>query len=58
MKQDQSDYLTIVSYDQGTGALELNAAFKFYHWGDASAPTTAFGGVDMRGEVILLSRKI
>jgi hypothetical protein len=59
MQQDQSDYLTIDSYDQGTGDLVLTENFKFYHWGQANAPTAEeFGGLDMRGEVILLSRNI
>jgi hypothetical protein len=59
MHEDQSDYLTIVSYDSNSGQLELSGNFNHYHWGSDSAPTPQeFGGLDMRGEVILLTRNI
>lgn len=59
MQEEQSDYLTIVSYDTATGTLELDDFFSHYHWGQDNAPTPEeFGGIDMRGEVILLSRNI
>jgi hypothetical protein len=59
MQQDHSDYLTIDSYNNANGELVLTENFKFYHWGQATAPTAEeFGGLDMRGEVILLSRSI
>ena len=58
MQDDASDYLTIKSYDNSNGDLELYESFENYHYGAANAPVNEFGGVDMRGEVILLSRSI
>ena len=59
MQQLHSDYLTIDTYDNANGELVLTKPFEFYHWGQANAPTAEeFGGLDMRGEVILLSRNI
>jgi hypothetical protein len=57
MQTDHSDYLTIVSYDETTGNLLLSDNFSHYHWGQESV-TDEFGGLDMRGEVILLTRNI
>jgi hypothetical protein len=59
MQATHSDYLTIIDYDNESGDLILDADFEFYHWGKSSAPTSSeYSGVDMRGEVILLSRNV
>jgi len=47
----------VKSYNAKTGDTELNSALKFYHWG-AEKSTKETYGVDMRGEVISLSRNI
>lgn len=52
-----SEYKTIVSYDDATGALVLDSAFDFYHFG-AEASTEGSYNVDMRGEVRLLNRNV
>jgi hypothetical protein len=59
MQATHSDYLTIKSYTKSTGDLELDGLFQFYHWGKDQAPTESeHNGVDMRGEVLLLTRNV
>ena len=55
-----SDKVTVESYDSVTGVVTLNSKYtlKYYHWGAQKSPGDKFGGVDMRGEVIFLSRNI
>lgn len=52
------DYRTIDSYDAGTGELKLTESIYFYHWGAKSSTEDDYNGVDMRGEVVLLSRNV
>ena len=52
-----NDYSTIVSYDKSTGAITLSDPINFYHWG-ASTSTENEYGLDLRAEVILLSRNV
>lgn len=49
---------TIASYNGITGALTLTAPLKYYHFGTATTTATNYQGLDMRGEVILLTRNI
>lgn len=49
---------TIASYDSATGVVTLTAALKYYHFGAATSTADKYQGLDMRGEVILLSRNI
>ena len=60
MQHTHADYLEIVDYNDIDGTLVLSGPFNHYHWGkeDPPADENDFGGVDMRGEVILLSRNI
>jgi cell migration-inducing and hyaluronan-binding protein len=59
MQATHSDYLTIDSYDNAKGDLILTENFQFYHWGKDLAPTeNEYNGLDMRGEVYLLSRNV
>ena len=51
------DYLTVLSYDDATGVLTLTSEFKHYHFG-ADDTTADYQGLDMRGEVGILSRNI
>jgi hypothetical protein len=53
-----TDYNQIVSYDIASGNLTLLNPLKFYHWGDIVSTGAKYNGVDMRGEVILLSRNV
>ena len=51
--------MVIDTYNKATGELTLTTSFNYYHWGAPNPPTASdFGGVDMRGEVILLTRNI
>lgn len=53
---NHSEEAIIKSYDSTTGALVLTAGLKYYHFG--AAASTDFSGLDLRGEVFLLSRNI
>ena len=50
-----TDYRTIVSY--AGGEIVLDEPLEFYHYGDASSTEEEFS-VDMRGEVLLLTRNV
>lgn len=54
----ESDQLIIKSYDGETGILEFTSPLKYYHWGAPESTADRYNGVDMRGEVMLLSRNI
>lgn len=58
MRTMDSDSATLVSYNSATGEAVLDAPLTGYHWGDMKSTAEDFGGVDMRGEVMLLSRNI
>tara|TARA_B110000285_G_scaffold54144_1_gene61670 strand:+ start:760 stop:1521 length:762 start_codon:yes stop_codon:yes gene_type:complete len=57
---EASDDVTIESYNSSTGVITLNSTSKMnnYHWGAPKSTGDKFGGVDMRGEVIFLTRNI
>lgn len=38
--------------------MTLNVTLDHYHWGQASSTANDFEGVDLRGEVVLLSRNV
>ena len=56
MQHDHSEYRKIVSYSFGLITLDEN--LDHYHWGDGQSTGEDYNGVDMRGEVILLTRNI
>jgi len=55
-----SDNVIVESYDAATGIITVDAKYtlNFYHWGAQKSPGDKYGGADMRGEVIILSRNI
>ena len=53
-----SDYAEIQTYDNLTGKVKLTETLKYYHWGDFSSTEGDYNGVDMRGEIVLLSRNV
>lgn len=55
---DRSEDNFVTSYDIETGKAELETAIKYHHWGAAESTAAAYNGVDMRGEVLLLTRSI
>jgi len=55
---DAFDEGFITSYDTETGEVQLNTPLDYYHWGQAESTGDHYNGLDMRGEVILLSRNV
>ena len=56
MQYDHSEYHTIQSI-QGN-IITLDRHLDHYHWGDGTSTAADYNGVDMRGEVILLTRNV
>ena len=50
--------MDIESYNNATGEVTFTDRLKFYHWGQSSSTEDDYNGLDMRGEVILLSRNV
>jgi hypothetical protein len=58
MNYNHSDYGVVVSYSTSTGVVILDRAISFYHWGASSSTGPSYSGVDMRTEVVLLTRNV
>lgn len=56
MLHTHSDYRTIVSYIGSQ--IKLDEPLDYYHYGTGSSTGSSYDGVDMRTEVILLTRNI
>jgi hypothetical protein len=54
----EQDYAEILFYDNSTGLVYLDRSLSQYHWGSLVSTAADYSGVDMRGEVMLLSRNI
>lgn len=52
--------MTIDSYDPATGIVTTVESLKHYHFGAATSTgdNGEFGGIDMRGEVLHMTRNI
>jgi hypothetical protein len=50
--------MEIESYDSDTGEIVFTEETLYYHWGQMTSTGDDYSGVDMRGEVILLSRNV
>lgn len=50
--------MEIAIYNKETGEVTFTENSKYYHWGAYESTAQAYNGVDMRGEVILLSRNV
>lgn len=48
----------IKTYDNVTGIATLDRALSKYHWGASVSTAPQYSGVDMRGEVMLLTKNI
>lgn len=55
---DRSEDNFVTAYDIETGVVTLETPLKYHHWGKSVSTADEYNGVDMRGEVILLSRNI
>jgi len=53
-----SEYRTVEEYNSQTGLLKVNQPFNYYHYGDFTSSASKYNGVDIRGEVRLLSRNV
>ena len=58
MQPHHIDYRIIDSYDDATGIVTFTVPLEFYHWGSSSSTGKDYNGVDMRGEVVLLTRNV
>lgn len=58
MQHTHTDYRIIDSYDAYTGVVTLTNPVFYYHYGASSSTANDYSGVDMRGEVVLLSRNV
>ena len=58
MNSYHHEYKEISAYDTVNGILTLTESLDFYHYGDDASIADTFNGLDMRGEVILLTRNI
>ena len=52
------DDVFVQSYDAPTGKITLKSKLDYYHWGKATSTGDTYDGVDMRGEVLLLTRNV
>ena len=57
-RADKFDSLVIDTYNSTSGDVTFKKALKFYHYGKENSTAEDYNGVDMRGEVVLLSRNI
>jgi hypothetical protein len=55
---DKSEANVVESYDAESGLVVLQNSLLYHHWGAEESTADNYNGVDMRGEVILLSRNI
>jgi hypothetical protein len=53
-----SDDAFVVSYDNSTGVTVINTPLNYTHFGAAVSTASKYNGVDIRGEVMILTRNI
>jgi hypothetical protein len=53
-----SDDVFVRSYDSNSGKVTIDTQLSYYHWGQSESTAADYSGLDMRGEVILLTRNI
>lgn len=54
----QSETVTVESYDSMNGIVKLTEAAKGYHFGAFASTADNYKGLDMRGEILLLSSNV
>lgn len=55
---DGTEEVFVQSYDSATGKATLTENVAFYHFGQAESTAAIHDGVDMRAEVMLMTRSI
>jgi hypothetical protein len=59
MKYYDIDYAVVSAYNSATGQVTLDRALSAYHYGASTSSASTYGGViDIRAEVVMLSRNI
>jgi hypothetical protein len=53
-----TDDVTIVTYNNVTGQITFATPLNYYHFGAPQSTGNLYSGVDIRGEVVLLSRNV
>jgi hypothetical protein len=53
-----SDDVTLTSYTKATGVAVFSTPLQYYHWGASTSTASSYNGIDIRGEVLLLTRNI
>jgi hypothetical protein len=53
-----NDDIVIQTYNNVTGEITFNTTLNYYHFGREESTGTLYNGVDIRGEVLLLSRNV
>ncbi len=52
------DQVKVVTYDSVTGNVTIDRKLLHYHYGELDSTASRYNGVDIRGEVMLLTRNI
>jgi len=55
---EHGEYRTITAVDDITGIVTVDSPFEWYHFGQEESTGAEFNGLDMRGEVRLLTRNV
>lgn len=55
---DTVDDVFVQSYDSASGLVTINSTLNYYHWGQQESTGYTHNGLDMRGEVLLLTRNV
>jgi hypothetical protein len=55
---EAADDVFVKSYDISTGLVTLDRYLSYYHFGAAESTASKYSGVDIRGEVLLLTRNV
>jgi hypothetical protein len=50
--------VTLTGYSSGSGVATFTTPLDHYHWGNATSTGHKYNGVDIRGEVVLLTRNV
>jgi len=55
---DAVDDVFVTAYDTTSGKVDISTTLNYYHWGRAESTGPDHDGLDMRGEVLLLTRNV
>lgn len=58
LKFDASENQFVESYNNETGEVTLQGKVRFYHYGAPETTAEKYNGIDIRGEVLLLTRNV